>query len=263
MTNYVLVVKGSVPDMMGVQVDQEKFPMEYLREISRSRIGVAVTIGDLARTLASRGADPVMGLTAVAPPPPGAPASQRPGLRLIGTALFRDDKLVDFMDEHITRGLLWLRGEIQRGIVSVDVPDSSGHVAIEWVRSNVSRRAELRGGRIVIHVIARTEGAVSENSAHLDLADPSALTRVNQLFSRDIRLRMELALKQMHESGVDSAGFGELVHQQLPAVWKRVEKRWRPAEFRRAKVVLEVDARVRRTGLSGKPRGVREDELTK
>jgi len=237
--------------------------MEYLLHISRSRVGTAVTFGDLVKTLAARGADPTAGVAQEEPPPPGAPPTQKPTLRLAGTALLRSDKLAGFIDDSTTDGLLWLRGENHRGALSVEVPQTPGHIAIEWTRSTVKRWVGVERGRIVIHVKVTTEGDVGEESATLDLSDPNVLQRINEQMSLAVRRRMETALDQMWTLGTDSAGFGELVHQQLPAVWKRVEKQWRSQEFQRAKVVLDVDARVRRTGLSGKPRGFGEDELVK
>ncbi|HEY3367853.1 MAG TPA: Ger(x)C family spore germination protein [Symbiobacteriaceae bacterium] len=263
LTNYVLMVRGGVTDLMAAQVDLEKFPVEYLREISRSRIGTVVTVGDFAKALAARGMDPVMGVAEVVPPSPGAPAPQRSGLKLNGTALFRDDKLVGFSDEHTTRGLLWLKGEVHLGVITVEIPRAPGHVAVEWVSSRVKRRVRVERGQIVFYIRANTEGDVSENSANLDLSDPKALQAINGQMNREIRERMEEALKQMQELGTDSAGLGEFLHQRMPAVWKRVEQKWHRQEFRRVKVVIEVDAHVRRTGLSSKPRGVKEEELVK
>lgn len=261
LTNYLLVSRGSPEAFMAAQVDLERLPEEYLRELSRSRIGTAITLGEWAKLLAARGADPILGAAELSPPPAGAPRRQQPGLRLGGTALFQDDRLVGFMDEHVTRGLLWLRGEVHLGVVTVQVPQAPGYVSVEWLSSRVTRQAWVEDGRAVIYVQARTEGDVSEESADLDLSKPAVLEAINTQMNREIRRRMEAALAQMRELNVDSAGLGEVVHQQLPQVWRRVEKRWLREEFRRAKVVIDVDARVRRTGLSSKPRGIREEEL--
>jgi spore germination protein KC len=263
LSDYLLVVPGDVGKVMSTTVDLEKLPVEYIRKVTRSRIGVMITIGDFAKTLAGKGADPIMGVVVVQPPPEGAPPTQKPGLKLAGTALFREDKLVGFMDDSLTRGLLWLRNEVQRAVITMKVPKTPGYVSVEWVSSHVKRTVRVEGGNIVLYLAVRTVGDIGEESAHLDLSDPKMLAKVQGLFSEDVRERMETALAKLQESSVDAAGFGETIHRQLPAVWKGVEQRWLREEFQRTKIVITVDARLRRTGLSGKPRGVKEEDLIK
>lgn len=261
LTNYILVVRGSVPELLGAMADLEQVPAESIREIQHSRIGTAVMLGEVTRQLVARGADPVMGTITLRPPPAAASRDQHPGRLLTGTALFRDDRLIGFLDERLSRGLLWLQGEVQQGVVSVPVKGSQGFVSLEWIHSRVVRTARLERGRVVIYIRARTEGDVSEASAPLDLADPGTLAQISAGMSREIQDRMEAALQQLRELNVDAAGFGELIHRQLPGVWKRMEKDWKRDGFRNTKVVIQVDARVRRTGFSGQPRGYREEEL--
>lgn len=254
LTDYILLLRGSVPDLMAVQVNLERLPGEYLREISRSRVGTVVTLGDFTRMLAEEGADPVLGEAEVIPPRPGAPEGQTPSLKLKGTALFRDDKLVGHLSERESRGLLWMRAENQRGIVSAEVPGTSGSVSMEWTLSHVRRRVQMDRGRVTVHIDIRVEGNVFENQANVDLSDPTAIRTVEKEINQAISDYMQSAWNEMRRLNVDSAGFGELVSQQLPAVWRQVKPRWMSREFSRVGVVFSVDAQIRRTGLSNKSR---------
>lgn len=265
LTDYVFVIRGSPGDYMQTLVDLERVPAEHVAEIARSRIGIAVQMADFARMLASRGADPVAGVLEVAPPPPDSPPGQLGRIRLAGTALFQEDRLVGFMDEHVTRGLLWLRGETQRGVITVPAPKGPGWVSVEWHFSRVRREAWLEGRRIVLYVGATVEADLSDHTGVLDISDPKVIAQIEALVQQDVQSRMAAALQQMWELNVDAAGFGDLVRQRLPAVWRqrRLEEHWLREEFRRADVILEVQAMVRRTGMSSKPRGVPERMLIK
>lgn len=261
LTNYVLVARGDLAEIMSTSTDLEKLPVEYIREISRSRIGTVVTLGDWARDLASEGADPTMGVVEVSPPPPGAVQGQMSALKLSGTALFKDDKLAGFIDETATRGLLWLRGEMHLGIVTVEVPKAAGKISLEWVRTSVNRTAQLEGGAVGVRVQARVEADVTEEQAKLDLSDPAVMKLIEQQMSKAVKARMEEALKELRDLNTDSAGLGEVIHRQLPGAWKRLKKNWAKEGFQQVKVAVEVDAKVRRTGLSGKPKGLTDEEL--
>lgn len=262
--NYILMVKGSVANLMGTQLDLEKQPVEALREILRFRTGSVVTLGDWVRQRAATGADPLMGIAEVIPPPKGAPKDQKPQLQLTGTALFREDRLVGIMDPHITRGLLWLQGEVYMGVVTVELPRApGGSISLEYVASRIFRRVRFADGRLVIQFLVNSEGTISDEQVNLNLGDPTIITEIESQMQIEIKRRIDAAIRQMRTLQVDPAGLGELVRQHRPALWKRLVKNWRTEELQRVPILVKVSAKVRRTGLSGPPRGIREDELIK
>jgi spore germination protein KC len=263
LTNYILVARGDLEAMLASEVDLEKLPAEYIREIQRSRIAPVTTLRDWVEALASKGLDPMLGALELVQPPPGAPAGQKPALRVRTGALFRDDKLVEFAENRLARGILWLRGDLRLGVVTVTVPGSPGQTSVEWLTAGVNRTVRWENGRLVFYVDIATEGDVSETQAKLDLSDPQTLRRVEAALNQEIKRRVTMALTTMKEQKIDPAGMGELVHQHLPGVWKRVEATWRTETLPKCQFVVTVDARVRRTGLSSKPNGVRENELIK
>lgn len=263
LNNYMLVVRGSMNETMAAQSTLEKLPGEAIREITHARVGTAVTVGDFSRLLQARGADPTLGVIEVSQPKKGNPEGQKNTYRLAGTALFHEDKLAGFMDEELTRGLLWLRGEAQQGVVTVKVPEESGYVSIEWVSSEVKRTARMEQGQVVVEIKAHTRGDISEESANLDLSKPKFMKLVEQEMAKAVQRRMSDALDQLYELNSDAAELGEVVHQRLPAFWKQKAEKWLSEEFHKARVVIITEAEVHRTGLSTRPRAVREKELIK
>ncbi|HWI61150.1 MAG TPA: Ger(x)C family spore germination protein [Symbiobacteriaceae bacterium] len=263
LTNYVLVVQGKVEEIMANPVDLERLPAEYIREIERTRVVPVSNLRDWVQDLAAKGADPMLAVAETAEPPPGAPPGQRTGVRVNRAALFRGDKLVEYVDPQLAQGILWLRGEIRVGVVTVEVPKVPGKISVEWLYSHVTRTVRLENGRVTVYVEVRTEGDVTEEQAKLDLSDPTQLRRVEAQLNRQIKAQIDAAVRRMQELNVDSARLGEDIHKQLPAVWKRLEKNWQEENFRKTRVVVSVDARIRRTGLTSQPQGVQEEELIK
>jgi spore germination protein KC len=261
--NYILMVKGDVAEFMGVQLDLEKHPAEALREIMHFRIGTVVTLGDWVRQRAARGADPIMGIARAVDPPKGAPKDQKPQLQLMGTALFHDDRLVGVMDERVTRGLMWLQGEIYMGVVTLELPRAPGPISLEYVAARIRRRVRIEDGKPVFEFRINSEGTISDEQVNLDLGDPKIIVEIEEQMRVEIERRIDLALRFVRKLQVDPAGLGELVRQRHPAVWKRLAHNWRTEEFQRARIVIQVDAKIRRTGLSSQPRGIREEELIK
>ena len=263
LTNYLMTVRGPLETLLAAPVDLDLLPAEYLREINRSQVGIATNVGDFARSLAARGADPITGVAEVIPPGEAAPEGQRPALKLAGSALYHKDRLVGYLDDRETRGVLWLRDEVQRGTITVGPDTLPGRVTMNWVRSKVKRSVQGSGGQVTIRIDAEAEADVGEQTTTLDLSDPKVLEAVERQMAAEVRERIELALSRMREANVDAAGLGELIHQQQPQVWKRLEKEWKQGKYQKTPVVVRATAHIRRTGLSNKPRGARDTELLK
>lgn len=261
LNNYVILVRGSIPDFMGNQVDLEKLPGEYLREVSHARIGTATQVKDWVRMLSATGIQPTLGAVVAERPPTSAPEGQKSELHLNSTALFRGQRLAGFLDEHLSRGLQWLRGEVQRGVVTLELPGIEGFISLDWVSSQVDRRARQQGQGAAIDIAVRLVANISEVGMPLDLSDPATIDRVEQAISLEVRRRMETALAEMRRVNVDGAGIGEVIHRHLPGLWKRLEPNWFDRGFQQTPVRITVNSKVHLTGLTNRPKGVPEEEL--
>jgi len=261
LNNYVLVVPDKPQDVMGRMVDIERLPSDYIREIERSRIVPVSTVQTWVQQLASPGADPYLAVADSVDPPPGAPDGQRSGIEVNRAALFQRDRLVHYADFETSQGLMWLAGQPHHGVVTVTVPGVSGAISVVWLYSHTDRRVRVENGRVAVYVHVRIEGDVAEQQAALDLSDAGQLRRVEAQMAGAVKARMMQAVKLMKELKVDSAGIGEEIHRQQPAMWYRLHKDWQEEAFPSTKIVVSVDARVRRTGLTSRPQGIRENEF--
>lgn len=260
--NYVLMVKGDVGEVMGSRLDLEKQPVDALREVLRAKTGTVATVGDWVRQRASSGADPYMGIVTLEMPPKGAPKGERPQLQLTGTALFRGDRCIGILDTHLTRGLLWLQGQVYSGVVTLRMPGApEGQISLEYVASHINRRVRMQNGKPVIQYKIYTDGTINDEQVNLDLSDPRIIEKVAQEMEGEVKRRIEAAMRQIRALQVDPAGLGELIHQQRPSDWRSLAKGWHTTGLLETPVQVIVEAGVRRTGLSGAPRGEPEEEL--
>lgn len=174
-------------------------------------------------------------------------------VKMTGTAIFRDDKMIGWLDDAETRGLLWLRNEIQTGVVTLDVP-TGGKVSTKLIRGNTRVRTEFRQGRLHLVVTARTEDDIMESSAPIDLGKDETLRVLQVLLEKELRARILPVLdKVQHEFAVDVLDFGDAVRRGAPLAWEAgLKERW-DEQFPKVPVEFRVTAHVRRTGLHGVP----------
>lgn len=184
----------------------------------------------------------------------GQTPEPRQTITLHGTAVFRRDKLAGWLNSRESRGLLWIRGEVDGGVIEIFPPQANGKpVSLEILRSSTKLQPQIRDGQIYITVAVREESNLGETMGPLDLTKPEVIGQLEILQADAIRGEIESALaKAQHEYGVDVFGFGEAMHRKYPREWKEMKKMW-PELFPGVQVEVQVEARIRRTGLVSKP----------
>lgn len=268
-TTWLLVGRGDLVSLLDEPGRLEPTPAQRIAGIvdNRDRTSeyAAQRLGDFLELMESEGTQP---FTAVVEPlpNPAVPEKQRefaaegqtpePGenITLNGTAVFRGDRLAGWLSPIESRGLLWVRGEVEGGVIQVTSAEAGGmRVSLEILRSETKLEPQIRDGQIYITVAVREESNLGETMGPLDLTRPETITRLESLQAEAIRSEIEAALaKAQQEIGVDVFGFGESVHRKYPREWKELKKMW-PELFPGVQVQVQVDSKIRRTGLVSRP----------
>lgn len=169
--------------------------------------------------------------------------------RLEGSAVFRQARLVGYLDATETRGMLWVRGRVRSGIIHVPCPGAPQEpVGLEIVHASASIRPELIAGKPSVTVLIRQEANLGDKACLVSLKGPEDFTLLAERQERAIRAEVNAALRRARELGTDVFGFGVRIQQELPAVWRDLEDGWE-SHFRTLPVKVQVEAKVRRQGL--------------
>ncbi len=255
--SFVAVAPGEGRLVLLAQPPLARVPAEGIRQVERLQTGVAVRMKDFLNTLAAEGADAVAARLEVAPADPRNPQAAGE-VRVNGAAVFRGDRLVGWLSDAETRGLLYLRREFRQAVVTVPDPHGDGLLSVEITHAGVRQRPREEGKRIVMDVSVRADGELREVSGAIDLTRTRTIEGLQEALAGEIENRIRATLRKTQgEFGADVLSFGEAVHRFLPTRWKQVKRAWRQ-EFPRVEVKLSVQARIRRTGMTGRPAMVPE-----
>ncbi|MHB9143965.1 MAG: Ger(x)C family spore germination protein [Symbiobacteriia bacterium] len=246
LTTSVIVVPGRAQTFMsGASSELRHLPAEAVREIIRSRAGISTRLQDFEAALASGCQDPVAPRFELVAPDGGDNTRQEPNMT--GTALFRDDRLVGWLDPGATRGLLWLRGEAPRSIVTVSLPEQ-GTVSMRLIRSSSHLTAWLEQGRPVGRLNLEVEDDVDENQADLDLTKPETIAALENDLTKSLEERIRTTFRTLtRDYQVDPMGLMTSLRIADGEGWAEVKDNWREL-LPEAELELAVRGRVRRTG---------------
>ncbi|MGW8428070.1 Ger(x)C family spore germination protein [Peribacillus simplex] len=255
----VYVSKGEGKPILESLPPLENYSGEVLRELSDLHIGMLVTLQDLDEMLTGKPQAAALPFVKILPPGKGQTKLQ--GIPyIVGTAVFKKDKMTGTLTEKETRGLLWLRDEIESYTVTFQPKGVKGEISLNPVTAQVKIIPQIINGKWKFLVKVKTEGAVIQNETNLDLSSPKSINAAERAYQKDIENRIKMAFLHTQDKKADILGLGKDFYRKYPKQFNEVENHWDDI-FAEMEVEIDVAAHIRRQGYINKPTGLSENEV--
>ncbi|MED3984457.1 Ger(x)C family spore germination protein [Peribacillus simplex] len=170
-----------------------------------------------------------------------------------GIGVFKNGKLIDWLDGDMAIGSMWVLDRIENTHINIDWEGKKDAITYQVIRQKTNVGAKLVNGKPKISIKVRAEGDIREVSVPLNLTDTHVLIDIEKKLAKDLKKEMEDAVVQAQKNKADIFGFGEIMHENHPKEWKKIEKNWDDVSFPKLEVDVQVETFIRRTGLRNKP----------
>ncbi|WP_406676271.1 Ger(x)C family spore germination protein [Moorella sp. ACPs] len=171
--------------------------------------------------------------------------------RLNGAGLFYHDKLVAWLDKEQTRGWAWVRNRVKGAVLALPCQENN-LVSVNVITSQAETGVDMQGGRLQGKIKVRVEGNLLEEQCRQDFTKEEAVKSLESRMADQITAEISSALNAAKTAGTDVFGFGGALHRRYPEVWRQLQGRW-SEEFKKLPVTISVEAKLRRTGMTGRP----------
>ncbi|MFD0587894.1 Ger(x)C family spore germination protein [Paenibacillus sp. GCM10027627] len=175
-------------------------------------------------------------------------------VRLHQLGLVRGDKLVGWLSDEQSLGVMWLTDHVGKTTVSFDCTDGGKgkkSSAARIMQSNTKVRPVLQDGHWVMEVKVDAEGTLVEYSCDSDLTKPKVVSAAEKRIASAIRTDIMNGWNAVRKHNADMLGFGTLIHEHYPKRWKQDKENW-DVLFPQTEVRLTVHMKLSSTGMSGK-----------
>ncbi|MDQ0974469.1 spore germination protein KC [Neobacillus niacini] len=250
--SFIMFTKGKASKIINSMPKFEGVSAEEMRELAKMSVGFKIYVRDFLNMLLTEGIEPFASQFTLKPLEVNTKNKSGEAQAVNGIAVFKGDKLVGWMDEVETRGLLWLRNEIKTGVITVNIPEEKGggNISMEIVRGETNIVPILKRGELKLDVDVVTELSVIENDSKLNLFDTKVIEEIQTYAEEKISKRIEMIVeKAQKEYESDIFGFGQSVYKKYPKEWNTHYKENWENEFAQTKVAIHSKAFVRRIGL--------------
>lgn len=147
-------------------------------------------------------------------------------LRIDRMSIFKDDKLIGYLDDQESVGYALVIGKIENTVISFKCDDDN-YGAIEINKYNTKIKGILKDDKPMIEIDVSAKGLISEYNCNTDLKKPDAIEKIEYIASKTIKSRINdtitVAQKKFKS---DVFGFGNVFQRSNYTYWKKIRKKW-------------------------------------
>ncbi|NBD27740.1 Ger(x)C family spore germination protein [Paenibacillus glycinis] len=173
-------------------------------------------------------------------------------LEYSGTAIFKRDRMVGWLDENGTKALNYVHDSIKWTVGYLGCPDK-GRASVELF--NIHSKIKIRGkskGDLAVHVYLTMEQDISDVECDLDMMNEATMKWFDRQTDAKVRRIVQNTVANTKKNlRIDVFGFGQQVHRQHPKIWHRI-KDWN-ATYLDVPVHVHVRTNTRRIGTTQQP----------
>jgi len=167
-----------------------------------------------------------------------------------GAGAFNEEyKLIGWYSGEEAEGISWIRGDFQRGSISIHTPDTLGSAAVLYVfNATSSLKPEFRNDRLIAKTNVHIEGDIIEFKKRVDSLTLKDINVLEKHFEKEIGKKIRHGfLKARDEFKQDHLEFDHKVMNYFPKYWEKHQDEWREI-FQTVELDLKVDVKIRRMG---------------
>ena len=133
-------------------------------------------------------------------------------VRLTGLIALKDSKYISYLDDSITKGLLWIIDKKSLGEISI--PFESGYVSTTIFKKKVEKNFYEMNNKIICDFIVNLEGNISEYILGKNIMiETEKYKMIEDEISNYVKLEIENSIKSIKQLNVDLIGIKELIRK--------------------------------------------------
>lgn len=286
-TMALFVCKGKAAEIMKVQPKLETKPSEYLIDLvaisRRTGMFPAVTLNDFFKRYESFAQEnylPLLAKQGGADPSAGQKGEEgnkegsKPGqgqstpeveepkpedIKLIGSAIFKKDRMVGDFDIYETQILLLLNNEFKEALLTIEDPLKRDNHIIFRLLSTTPVQIKYKHQNNVDHFQVKLvlEADLVSIQSNIDYTRPQMEGFLGRVIAAELKNRVIKVIKKaQQEYNSDVFGFGQKVRSTFITSPEYENYRW-PDKFKEAQINVEVIVNLRRVGVQFQPPEIR------
>lgn len=140
------------------------------------------------------------------------------------TAVFKNKKMVGWMNNEESRGLLWVMGEIKGGNITVKLDEKD--VVLKILKADSKIKPIIKDDKLKINIQVKVTSDVNESQKNIDFEQSRVIDKLQELQAVQVKRQILAAIDKSKNINSDVFGFGNLFFGKYPEYWKQIDGDW-------------------------------------
>lgn len=176
-------------------------------------------------------------------------------LKLCGTAVFKNDRLLGFLNEDETKSLNFVLDNVNGGILVARTGSGAdeGRIAMEMLQCDTKIKPVCSDDKISMEVGIRLKVAIDDYNTEDNFTGTKGRTVLTKLAEEQLKQEIESVVRKVQKTfNSDIFCFGNCIYRNDPELWKKYGKDW-DVLFRDLEVSVKPVITIEHSGLLSKP----------
>lgn len=172
-----------------------------------------------------------------------------------GTAIFKRDQLIGFINSNETKNMLFVLNEVKGGLLIVSGIDGNKRtpVSLEIFKNVTKMKPHIDNHKLEFNIHIDTITALDE-VGEMKTIDEKKIKQLEERAGKILKTRVENCIRHIQaDYGLDIFGFGEKLREDKPKLWNQVGRRWEEDQFKDIIVHVNTKVHIKGSGMLSKP----------
>jgi spore germination protein KC len=176
-----------------------------------------------------------------------------------GAAIFKDEKMVGFLNEEDTLEMLWLRDEVRGGLAVINnAAGTKDNVALEIFKSKSKITPVIQEEVLKMKVEINLDVGIGEITGSTDFISSAGKQKLMEAAQKQIEEDIKKVYTMIRDKyNADVFGFGRRIEMKMPDVWSQIKNDW-DKFFAELEIDVNVNVKIRGSATTRVPLKVGE-----
>lgn len=155
-------------------------------------------------------------------------------------AIFKDDKMIGYLDDKQSIALSFIKGKINNTIIKYKC--NGGYVVVETTNSKSSINVDNKGN---FRIKISGDAAINEVSCDINLENDNSISKINKQVNKEIKKNVNNTIKYVKNNyNSDIFNFLDILYKNQYSLYKKISSDWYKDKFKDSKIDIDVDIKV-------------------
>ncbi|KPU45468.1 spore germination protein B3 precursor [Oxobacter pfennigii] len=173
--------------------------------------------------------------------------------QVTGTAVFKKDKMIGWLDDTESRSMLFIKGKINSGLIIIPNIMENTNATLELSKVTTKVTPVIKEGNLTMNIKVVIDAGIAEVQGDTDIISKDGRKKVIEVAEKTVKSQLESVIKKVQSQyKSDVFGFGSTVQRKMPNEWKAIKDDWGNI-FADMDTNVSVKVEIKGSALASKP----------